>query len=232
MKKILILIGALCLIPNLFAYEIGDGLGSGYKYPATQFDTNNFPESTGTNWTWQKANDVKEDIVAIEALMGANPQGNYTTVASRLYAVEQATTSGVTNGIFRSSMTEIERINNLQDLNISATAQALTNFISSVSANYVLKVTTGDIYAWNTGTHNVAKQSDSFMVYGSTVVNYNGVSTININGINKILSIMLPVEGGDQGTYFTFLADVYTSSFTWHSYTSDSRTVYWQAIVR
>jgi len=93
MKKISLLIGALCLATNLFAYEIGDGMGSSYKYPSTQFDTNNYPESPATYWTWQKADDTKECISTIEQLLGANPQGTFRTVRSRLDYLDLITSS-------------------------------------------------------------------------------------------------------------------------------------------
>jgi len=200
------------LTTNLFTNEIGDGMGASYP---TQYDTNNYPESAGSYWTYRKGNDVKECITAIEGTLGIRPAGSFNTVRQRLDYLDPITSSNtiVFLSVFQSSMSEIVRVNNAQENKINA-----------------VTLSTGNIYGYDNVSQNITKKSDAYIIYGSTTASYTFNPDIILNGVNEIKSIMLTDVYNSTGG--SFLYYVGTSSFSIKTQNGSQYIINWQAIVR
>ena len=92
MKKTLLIISIFLSTCMGYCGEIGDGNGASYP---VSYDTTANRESSASYWSYLKAQDIKDILIAHETTLGLNPQGGYSTVTARLNAIAVSTTSAI-----------------------------------------------------------------------------------------------------------------------------------------
>lgn len=194
-----ILLCLMFLIMPLFATNIYNGDGTDYPSGIDDYTI----QSAASYWTYPKQNDLGIVIVAMQTEFGTNPSGTFSTVRARLDYLDPITSSTtiVTASVFQSSMSIIE-------------------------SQYVSKISTGNIYNWNNGT--ISKQSNAYIVYGSTTAITSVNTFISINNSNQILSATASSAGNAAPLQFK----IYTTSFSFQGGAGSNDVHYWQAIVR
>jgi hypothetical protein len=97
-----------------------------------------------------------------------------------------------------------------------------------------LKISTGNVYnnvySWDNITKNITKQTNTYVVYGSSYLN-PGTYSVQINGVNQILAVL-----GSSDNYNVFrLLNLWQSSFTYVTTNGGGggwASTYWQAICK
>ncbi len=198
--------------------------------------TSNISNSTNTNHALYMSSFNTVDINMITKTPYSIFYGSMTLIENERIAYnifytsmtncEEAVNTKVSQSSYDSSMSVI-----VQNMDTKLATSVHNSSMAIIEEQYVNKISTGNIYSWDSGTNNIIKQSNDYWLYGTSVTYGDSLTHyIAINGITSIQSLVTQVDvitGSASPQIY-----VYTSSFSYTDSNSHDFKLRWQAIVR